>query len=147
MSQINASLLDINAVRSRLMSRVKGQNTKPERIVRSVLHRSGYRFRLHAKDLPGRPDIVFRKRRKVIFVHGCFWHRHVGCPKTSDPKRRAEFWQAKFAANVSRDQRNIAELRNSGWTAMIVWECETADTRALQLALSDFLGPSRGSVK
>lgn len=115
------------AERSELMSRVRQKNTKPEIVVRQLLHAKGYRFRLHYRELPGTPDIVFPGRRKAIFVHGCFWHRHEGCKKASTPKTRRDFWQAKFAANQARDARKIAELHNLGWTTMIVWECEIRD--------------------
>ncbi len=106
------------------MSRIRGRDTGPEMRLRSLLHRVGFRFRLHAKDLPGRPDIVLPKYRTVIFVHGCFWHRHEGCRNATTPSTRAEFWQAKFDGNVDRDNRNRAALEAAGWTVMTVWECE-----------------------
>jgi len=109
------------------MSRVRQKNTKPEIVVRQVLHAMGYRFRLHNKDLPGTPDIVFPGRRKAIFVHGCFWHRHPGCKKASTPKTRVDFWASKFAANEARDARKLAELQELGWATMTVWECEIRD--------------------
>lgn len=108
------------------MSRVAGKNTKPELTVRRALHALGYRFRLHRGDLPGRPDIVLPRYRSAIFVHGCFWHRHPGCKKASDPATRAEFWQNKFAANVARDERNRSDLTASRWHVFTVWECEVA---------------------
>jgi len=126
--------------RSALMSRVHAKNTRPEILTRQAAHALGYRFRLHRRDLPGTPDMVFPKLRKVIFVHGCFWHRHPGCQKASTPKSRADFWQAKFEANVLRDQRNENALRNLGWYVLIVWECETVDQQALGVKLSKFLG-------
>jgi len=110
--------------RSWNMSRIRGKDTAPERQVRSVLHRAGYRFRLHRKDLPGRPDIVLPKYRTVVFVHGCFWHRHPGCRFAYSPKSRIAFWQKKFDANVERDRRNSRELRRLGWKVVTVWECE-----------------------
>ena len=113
------------------MARVKGKNTKPELIVRQVLHRQGYRFRLHRRDLAGRPDIVLPKYRPVIFVHGCFWHRHSGCAKASTPKTRVEFWQDKFDTNVARDIRNAKNLTMAGWQVLTIWECETKDIREL----------------
>ncbi len=113
--------------RSRCMSRIKGKNTKPERVVRSFLHRSGFRFRLHRKDLPGCPDIVLPKYRTVIFVHGCFWHRHPGCPRTTTPKTNVEFWGKKFAENVARDERNRQALVELGWNVVVIWECEIKD--------------------
>jgi DNA mismatch endonuclease (patch repair protein) len=109
--------------RSWNMSRIRSKNTKPEIMVRSILHRLGYRFSLHRK-LPGRPDIVLPKYRAVIFVHGCFWHRHKGCRDASKPGTRPEFWQKKFSDNTSRDKRNCAELRKLGWEVIVIWECE-----------------------
>lgn len=110
--------------RSWNMSRIRGRDTAPEKLVRSVLHRSGYRFRLHSKKLPGRPDIVLPKHRTVVFVHGCFWHRHRGCRFAYTPKSRIAFWMAKFEGNVERDRRNARELRRLGWKFVTVWECE-----------------------
>ncbi|MEE2953024.1 MAG: very short patch repair endonuclease [Pseudomonadota bacterium] len=133
----------IDPVRSELMSRVRYKNTKPELRVRRLLHHLGYRFRLHATDLPGRPDVVFRSRAKAIFVHGCFWHRHPGCSRTTTPKTRVDFWNAKFEANVERDARKECELRESGWDVMTVWECETTNFDNLAEKLSEFLGPPR----
>ena len=106
------------------MSRIKGRNTGPELRLRSLLHHAGFRFRLHAKDLPGRPDIVLPRYRTAIFVHGCFWHRHPGCRNATTPSTRPEFWQEKFESNVSRDARNRAELEAAGWKVETVWECE-----------------------
>lgn len=106
-----------------MMSRIKGANTRPERLVRSYLHGLGLRFRLHEKNLPGKPDLVFAKYRAVVFVHGCFWHRH-GCRKTYMPKTRPEFWAGKFEGNVRRDARAIQQLREMGWRVFVVWECE-----------------------
>jgi DNA mismatch endonuclease (patch repair protein) len=119
------------------MGRVRQKDTKPEMVVRSLTHQLGYRFRLHRRDLPGRPDLVFPKLRKVIFVHGCFWHRH-GCSKATTPKSNSDYWQPKFAENVERDKRAIAELLRLGWEPMVVWECETRDIDALSQALSTF---------
>ena len=113
--------------RSALMARVRGVDTKPELFVRKALYARGYRYRLHVRDLPGRPDLVFRKRRTVVFVHGCFWHRH-GCKKTTHPKSRQDYWEAKFANNVARDKRNLAQLIDDGWRVFVVWECETEKT-------------------
>ncbi len=107
------------------MSRIRGKDTKPELRVRSQLHRMGYRFRLHRKDLPGRPDIVLPKYDTVIFVHGCFWHRHKGCRFAYTPKTRPEFWKKKFGGNIRRDRTNINLLRKQGWKVLIIWECET----------------------
>ncbi len=113
------------------MSRIRGKDTKPELRVRSQLHRMGYRFRLHRKDLPGRPDIVLPKYDTVIFVHGCFWHRHKGCRACYTPKTRVEFWETKFEQNVRRDRRNEAALRKRGWRIIRIWECETESFEAL----------------
>lgn len=110
--------------RSWNMSRIKGSCTAPELTVRSILHRLGLRFRVNRRDLPGSPDIVFPKYQTVVFVHGCFWHRHAGCPFAYSPKTRAEFWQNKFEANECRDRRAALALRQSGWRVITVWECE-----------------------
>lgn len=122
------------------MSRVGAKNTKPEMVVRRAAHKLGYRYRLHRKDLPGRPDIVFPSRRKAIFVHGCFWHRH-DCRKATTPKANAEFWHDKFRQNVERDRRVLSELAGKGWEAMIIWGCETDDITLVRKRISDFLGP------
>jgi DNA mismatch endonuclease (patch repair protein) len=127
--------------RSALMSRIRGKDTKPELAVRRMLHAMGYRFRLHRKDLPGRPDIVFPGRRKVIFVHGCFWHGHEGCRLAARPSTRADFWAAKIDGNRARDARNLASLRDAGWEAHVLWECGIEghhDTLAARV--SAFLG-------
>ncbi len=106
------------------MSRIRGKNTIPEVHLRKLLHAAGYRFRLHAPDLPGKPDIVLKKYKTVIFVHGCFWHRHDGCTGATIPKTRTEFWTKKFEATVERDLRKKEELEQAGWKVEIVWECE-----------------------
>lgn len=111
------------ATRSRMMSGIRGKNTRPEIAVRKGLHRLGLRFRLHAR-LPGRPDLVFPRHRTAVFVHGCFWHRHAGCRFATTPATNAEFWQAKFANNVERDLRKIGELEHLGWRVIVVWACE-----------------------
>ena len=110
--------------RSRNMSAIKSKNTKPEIAVRKLLHSLGYRFRLHRKDLPGSPDIVLPKYKTVIFVHGCFWHRHENCKYASTPKTRKEFWESKFQANVKRDKEIQDKIKNIGWQSVVVWECE-----------------------
>lgn len=125
------------------MAAVRGRNTKPEMIVRRLLFSLGYRFRLHRKDLPGRPDIVFAGRRKAIFVHGCFWHRHVGCSKATTPKTRADFWNTKFDQNVERDHRVEKALADIGWSSLVVWECETRTPEPLASKLRAFLGAPR----
>ena len=126
--------------RSTNMARIRGRDTKPELVVRHILHSKGYRYRLHARELPGCPDIVFRPKRKAIFVHGCFWHRHKGCLRSSMPKTRVTFWEQKFAQNRDRDSRNQEDLRRLGWEFLIVWECETKDLEILQTRLSCFIG-------
>jgi len=121
------------------MSRIRGKDTAPEVLVRSLLHRMGYRFRLHRSDLPGRPDIVLPRYRTVVFVHGCYWHRHPGCKYAYTPKSRTDFWKKKFRDNVRRDRRSRQELEVAGWTVLIVWECEAADMAALADRLADQL--------
>lgn len=121
--------------RSWNMSRIPGADTQPEKAVRSVLHRLGYRFRLRSKVLPGRPDIVLHKWSTVVFVHGCFWHRHKGCRFAYSPKSREEFWRAKFEENVSRDQRTTRALRRAGWRVIVVWECQLKDLNGLARCL------------
>ncbi|MDO6670394.1 very short patch repair endonuclease, partial [Paracoccus sp. 1_MG-2023] len=118
---------------------VKQKDTTPELVVRRLLHGAGYRYRLHRKDLPGRPDIVFGKRRKVIFVHGCFWHAH-GCSKGQAPKSKLDYWGPKLAQNVERDARNLRDLENAEWQVLTVWECETRDPERLLPVLRDFVG-------
>lgn len=109
--------------RSRMMAGIRSADTKPEIIVRQYLHARGFRFRLHRRDLPGRPDVVLPKYGAVVFVHGCFWHRHAGCRYASTPATRPEFWQGKFAGNVTRDRRNIDRLLERGWRVCVIWEC------------------------
>ena len=110
--------------RSKNMSAIKSKNTKPEIAVRKILHSMGYRFRLHRKDLPGSPDIVLPKYKIVIFVHGCFWHRHENCKYASTPKTRKEFWENKFNKNIKRDKKNFKELKKLNWKVLVIWECE-----------------------
>lgn len=125
--------------RSWNMSRIRGVNTKPEIRVRSMLHHMGYRFRLHRKDLPGKPDIVLPKYETVVFVHGCFWHRHPGCRFAYTPKSRVKFWSKKFARNVERHNEVEAELKTQGWRVAVVWECETKDEDVLYELLTKVL--------
>lgn len=109
--------------RSRMMAGIKGKDTKPELLLRRALHARGLRYRLHAKQLPGRPDIIFPKYRAVVLVHGCFWHRHTGCRYATTPATRPDFWQAKFSANIVRDRAVSIKLRRAGWRVATVWEC------------------------
>lgn len=125
------------------MAKIGGKHTAPELAVRRLVHAMGYRFRLHRRDLPGSPDLVFPRLRAVVFVHGCFWHRHRGCAKASVPKTRRAFWTAKFAANVARDVRAERRLRALGWRVLTVWECEVKDGSAA-LRLARFLGRPAG---
>jgi DNA mismatch endonuclease (patch repair protein) len=118
--------------RSRMMGKIKGRNTKPEMVVRSLCHTMGLRFRLHRKDLPGSPDLVFPKYRLCLFVHGCFWHRHPGCKYAYTPKTRLDFWLPKLQRNVERDREKEEALRDLGWRVEVVWECETKDLARLQ---------------
>ena len=110
--------------RSYVMSRIKSKDTKPEMILRKSLHELGFRYRLHSSDLPGKPDMIFPKFRICIFVHGCFWHRHEGCPRSTMPKTNTLFWQEKFHRNKNRDIENVIRLIDLGWRVEIVWECE-----------------------
>lgn len=112
------------ATRSRMMSGIRSKNTKPEMLIRKALHAQGFRFRLHVKDLPGKPDLVFPKYKAVVFVHGCFWHGH-DCQYFKTPKTRTDFWVAKIEANKNRDQHNIQRLQRAGWRVLVVWECST----------------------
>ena len=128
--------------RSKRMSLVRGRDTKPEMRVRQLTHALGYRYRLHRRSLPGKPDLVFGPRRKVIFVHGCFWHRHSdpSCKLARLPKSRRDFWLPKLEGNRARDERNKKKLTELGWDVLEIWECETADTKALAKKIKGFLG-------
>lgn len=126
--------------RSFNMSRIKGKNTKPELIVRSLVHALGCRFRLHRKDLPGKPDIVLPRHKKIIFVHGCYWHMHSCKYGKVKPVTNAEFWQKKRQGNKERDRRNIAALRKEGWRVLVVWECQLKDIEKLRGRIERFLG-------
>jgi DNA mismatch endonuclease (patch repair protein) len=122
------------------MSRIRGKDTKPEIIVRRMVHCMGYRFRLHRRDLPGSPDIVLACHRKVIFVHGCFWHKHYCRYGRVRPTTNKEFWEKKRSRNVERDQKNVKALRRMGWNVLVVWECWTEDRSKLECRLHDYLG-------
>lgn len=126
------------AMRSEIMSRVRSKDTAPEMLVRRLVHRAGFRYRLHVAALPGRPDLVFPSRKKVIFVHGCFWHSHAGCRHARIPKSRASFWVAKLVANKERDERNLHALTAAGWKVLVLWECELRDADLMK-KIEEFL--------
>lgn len=130
--------------RSEIMSKIRGRDTAPELIVRRIAHRLGFRFRLHRRDLPGRPDLVFPRHQLAIFVHGCFWHRHEGCQYAYTPKTRMTFWTAKFEKNVARDRRSVEALRKLGWRVLVIWECETQQEEAVRRRLTKHLGQGSG---
>lgn len=125
------------------MSRVRGKDTSPEIRVRRAAHALGLRYRLHRRDLPGTPDLVFPKYRVALFVHGCFWHRHHGCRKSSVPKSRQEYWQAKFASNVERDAKVADKLAKLGWSVATIWECETGTSESIARKLREIFGMER----
>ena len=127
----------VNEQRSRNMSAIRSKNTKPEIKVRKVLHSMGYRFRLHSKDLPGSPDIVLPKYKTVIFVHGCFWHRHENCKYASTPKTRKEFWNKKFTENKKRDSEIQEKIKILDWRSVVIWECETKNIENLRDKIID----------
>jgi DNA mismatch endonuclease (patch repair protein) len=126
--------------RSANMARIRSKDTNPELALRSLIHRLGYRFRLHRKDLPGKPDLVFPSRRKVIFVHGCFWHQHPGCREGRVPASRPEYWGPKLRRNLERDADAQARLQGQGWKYLVVWECELKNIGAAKLTVRKFLG-------
>lgn len=125
--------------RSEIMSLVRSKNTRPELVVRSLVHRLGYRYRLHLKRLPGCPDLVFGGRKKVVFVHGCFWHGHRDCPKGKLPKSNLEYWKPKLKRNKKRDLANQDKLGSKGWAALVVWQCELKDLEILSTRIAEFL--------
>lgn len=125
--------------RSEIMARVRATNTAPEMLIRRLVFSMGRRYRLHDRSLPGSPDLVFRGARKIIFVHGCFWHRHARCVLARMPKSRLDFWRSKLETNRERDRRNIARLRRAGWRVMVVWECELSKLARLSTRIRRFL--------
>jgi len=129
--------------RGALMAKVRSKNTKPEMIVRRTVHRLGYRFRLHRRDLPGSPDLVLPKHRLAIFVHGCFWHRHPGCRRASTPATNKGKWEEKFERNKARDGRSISELADLGWDVLVIWECETGSKELIASRLTSKLDRAR----
>jgi DNA mismatch endonuclease, patch repair protein len=132
--------------RSERMARIRSKDTKPELAIRRLLFGLGYRYRLHRKDLPGSPDLVFPVRKKVVFVHGCFWHAHEGCGLANLPKSRTEYWRSKFERNVERDKANRRALRSQGWKVLTVWECEVKKSSTLVGRLTRHLGPARAAI-
>ena len=130
---------DVPEQRRRMMSKIRSKDTKPELVVRRLLHSLGYRYRLHRPDLPGRPDIVFPSRRQVIEVRGCFWHGHTGCKNASLPRTRRAWWEAKLLANSERDRRNLTALEQLGWRVLVLWECQLDDAAELEVRLRGFL--------
>jgi DNA mismatch endonuclease (patch repair protein) len=127
------------------MAKVKSKGTKPEMVVRRILFSMGYRYRLHDRSLPGSPDIIFKGKKKAIFVHGCFWHRHDGCPLARLPKSRLDFWIPKLEGNRERDTRTLHQLKSQGWEVLVIWECELKDLNLLEKMLNGFLG--RGNTQ
>lgn len=125
--------------RSENMRRIRSKNTKPELVIRRLVHAMGFRYRLHAKDLPGKPDLVFRSRHKVIFVHGCFWHQHAACAEGRIPGSRREYWLPKLTRNQERDRNHLAALEDLGWKTLVLWECEVKDLTLLKERLRRFL--------
>ena len=126
--------------RSRNMGRIGSKNTRPEMLVRRLVHGLGYRYRLHAKDLPGKPDLVFRSRKKVIFVHGCFWHQHKGCREGRVPTSRESYWAPKLARNVERDREHIRALKLLGWRTLVLWECQLGNPKEVEHKVRAYLG-------
>tara|TARA_Y200000002_G_scaffold127178_1_gene104739 strand:+ start:275 stop:694 length:420 start_codon:yes stop_codon:yes gene_type:complete len=129
------SLYKVSKERSKNMAAIKSKNTNPEIKVRKLLHSLGYRFRLHKKELPGSPDIVLKKYKTVVFVHGCFWHRHKECKYATNPKTREEFWNKKFLSNIERDIKVRERIKAAGWKSIVVWECELKDIQKLKKRL------------
>lgn len=135
------------AERSRRMAMVRGKNMKPEVAVRKLVHGLGYRYRLHKKDLPGMPDMVFKSKKKVIFVHGCFWHRHDNCKLARLPKSRLDFWKTKLEGNKKRDEENQKRLNEMGWEYLVIWECEVKDKQNIRDKIQSFLDRGKRAEK
>jgi DNA mismatch endonuclease (patch repair protein) len=133
--------------RTENMRRIRSKDMRPELAVRSLVHKMGYRFRLHRRDLPGKPDLVFVAIRKVIFVHGCFWHSHEGCKSAHVPKTNLDYWRPKLERNRARDARSIAALKADDWKTLLIWECETHIERTLKKRTKAFLGASRAAAR
>jgi DNA mismatch endonuclease (patch repair protein) len=133
--------------RSENMRRIRSKDMRPELAVRSLVHKMGYRFRLHRRELPGKPDLVFVSRRKVIFVHGCFWHSHEGCKSAHVPKTNLDYWEPKLERNRARDARSIAALKADDWKTLVIWECETHTGSTLKKRIKAFLSASRAAAR
>lgn len=127
------------AQRSRNMSRIRSRDTKPEKIVRTLLHRAGFRFRLHVTHLPGKPDVVLPKHQKIVLVHGCFWHRHPGCKRCTTPSTNQGYWIPKLEGNAKRDRHTLRQLNQLGWKTLVIWECETKNPAKMDQKLRKFL--------
>jgi DNA mismatch endonuclease, patch repair protein len=127
-------------LRSRNMRRIGSKSTKPEMLVRRLVHALGYRYRLHVKDLPGKPDLVFHRREKVIFVHGCFWHQHKECREGRVPGSRKSYWEPKLTRNLERDREHLRALKRLGWRALVLWECQLGNPAELERKIRVFLG-------
>ena len=134
----NSRRNQVDPVRSQIMRSVRSKDTKPEKLVRSIVHSMGYRYRLHRRDLPGKPDLAFISARKAVFVNGCFWHGHA-CAKGRLPKTNVEFWGPKIEANKIRDEKNLRALSQMGWRTLTLWECELSDKNGLRRRIRDFL--------
>ncbi len=127
-------------LRSRNMARIGSKDTKPEMKVRRLVHAMGYRYRLHVKELPGKPDLVFSSRKKVIYVHGCFWHQHKGCREGKVPTSRESYWLPKLTRNVGRDRKHIRRLKRLGWEVLTLWECQLGDSKEVERKVRAYLG-------
>lgn len=143
---LRLAFANVPEARRRIMAAIRGRDTKPEVAVRRMLHALGYRYRLHRRGLPGRPDLVFPSRRKAVLIHGCFWHQHPspGCRAATTPRVRQGYWGPKLARNVQRDGENLEALAAAGWDVAVVWECELAEPEAVAARLTGFLGPPGG---
>lgn len=138
---------DVPEIVRRRMSRIRKTGSKPEVFVRQIAHQLGYRFRINRRGLPGTPDIVFPSRRKVIFVHGCFWHQHSGCKHATVPRQRTEYWLPKLARTIERDTENLKALTQLGWQSLVIWECQARSKPFIEQAIEEFLAPSRATPK
>ena len=135
------------AMRSQNMSRIRSQDTSPELRVRSLIHRAGYRYRLHVKEMPGKPDIVMPRYRTAILINGCFWHRHPNCRYATTPKTNTDYWQRKFERNVARDRTAHDELARNGWKILVIWECQTRDKESLATLIGEILPPRKENTR